>query len=127
MPFFFFGDFLGGHLFCISLRDFGNMLATPGNVRGLFVGADDDIARNGRCYDTALMSGADDDVAGKRRPFFLHHAKLPGCPGVSGAAEFQTQTKFVMSYRTLHVFWSHLVGWSARLAREAGGAAPRAH
>jgi len=54
--FFFFGDFLGGHLFFISLRDFGNMLATPGNVRGLFVGADDDVARNGRCYDTALVS-----------------------------------------------------------------------
>ena len=26
-----------------------------------------------------------------------------------------------------YVFWSLLVGWSARPAREAGGAAPRAH
>ena len=38
----------------------------------------------------------------RRRSFFLRHAKLPGCPGVSGTAEFQTQTIFVMPYRTLH-------------------------
>ena len=69
---------------------------------GLFVGADDDVARNGRCYDTALMSlGRTMTWQGNGDRFFLRHAKLPGCPGVSGAAEFQTQTMFVMSYRTL--------------------------
>ena len=42
------------------------------------------------------------DVARNPAVFFVRHAKLPGCPGVSGAAESQTQTMFVMSYRTLH-------------------------
>ena len=79
------------------------MLATPGNVRGLFVGADDDVARNGRCYDTALMSlGRTMTWQETTAVFFDVTRTCPGCPGVSGAAEFQTQTMFVMSYRTLH-------------------------
>ena len=38
------------------------MLATPGNVRGLFVGADDDVARN-RPFHT---------------PLYFRHARTPG-------------------------------------------------
>ena len=50
---------------------------------------------------TSRMSWADAMTWQEDGRFFVRHAKLPGCPGVSGAAEFQTQTMFVMSYRTL--------------------------
>ena len=42
-----------------------------GDVERIVVGADDDVTRNGRCYDTVLMSlGADDDVVGNGGRFF---------------------------------------------------------
>ena len=88
--------------------DFGNMLATPGNVRGLFVGADDDVA-NGRCLTPRLCRWGG-DAWQETRPFFIRRftSDTPGHP-----AEFQTQTMFVMSYRTLQspvevwFFWNN--------------------
>ena len=58
------------------------------------------VARGERGVDVRERVASDGDVP-RRRSFFIRHAKLPGCPGVSGTSQFQTQTKFVMSYRTL--------------------------
>ena len=92
----FFGDFLsfffflGGHLFCISLRDFRNMLATPGNVRGLPLG---NVSRE---FSSGMFSTVFRRWRGKKPPAV---SDTPGHPAVSDTpghpAKSQTQRRLL--------------------------------
>ena len=84
--------FLGGHLFCISLREGAGVLATPGDVprecsSGMFFG---NVLRE---CSSGMVFGDSPAVAWQETPA----SDTPGHP-----PEPQAQTMLVMSYMALH-------------------------